>query len=95
MQDLRHEGEHLFLSGDITSVSAQQYRDRLESVLMQVSDQLYADFSAVGHVDTSVLALCLSLQRQAKQCGFKLHFCNVSSQMISIAESVGLGELFA
>lgn len=52
------------------------------------------DFSGVTHVDSSVVALMLSCQREAAQHQYRLHFSGLSQNISTLADLYGVDFLF-
>jgi len=76
------------LDGEITVETAASLLDELKP---RIADKLPAlDFSGVTQVDSSVLALMLSCQREAAQHNYSLHFSGLSQNITTLADLYGV-----
>lgn len=76
------------LDGEITVETVASLLNELKT---RIADKLPAlDFSGVTQVDSSVLALILSCQREAAQHQYRLHFSGVSSKIATLADLYGV-----
>ena len=76
------------LDGEITVETAATLLDELKP---HIADKLPAlDFSGVTQVDSSVLSLMLSCQREATQHNYHLHFSGLSGSITTLADLYGV-----
>ena len=76
------------LDGDITVASAAPILDELKP---HIADGLQTlDFSGVAQVDSSVLALIMSCQREAAQFNRRLHLTGISGNITTLADLYGV-----
>lgn len=76
------------LDGDITVASAALILDELKP---RIADGLQTlDFSGVTQVDSSVLALIMSCQREAAQFHRRLHLSGISGNITTLADLYGV-----
>lgn len=76
------------LDGDITVTSAALILDELKP---HIADGLQTlDFSGVTQVDSSVLALIMSCQREAAQFHRRLHLSGISGNITTLADLYGV-----
>lgn len=76
------------LDGEITVETAASLLDELKP---RIADKLPAlDFSGVTQVDSSVLALIMSCQREAAQHHYSLHFSGLSGNITTLADLYGV-----
>ena len=76
------------LGGDITVASAAPILDELKSQIAHGLQTL--DFSGVTQVDSSVLALIMSCQREAAQYQRRLHLTGISGNITTLADLYGV-----
>lgn len=81
------------LKGNITFATVQRLNEALSQQYAVIEDVLTVDFEEVDKVDSSALALCLSLLRNCQGAG-AVSFQNVPHNLQEIAASVGVAELF-
>jgi len=90
---IQYQNQTLTLSGELTFNTAQAVFDELKDISRTVTGDVVLDLSQVTKVDTAALAICTSFQ--ALLLGqAQLSFLHVPSDMLGIAESVGIGSLF-
>lgn len=76
------------LDGEISVETAATLLNELKP---HIANQLPTlDFSSVTQVDSSVLALMLSCQREAAQHNFRLHFSGLSRNITTLADLYGV-----
>ena len=76
------------LGGEITVETAASLLDELKPL---IADRLSAlNFSDVTQVDSSVLALIMSCQREAAQHNYSLHFSGLSGNITTLADLYGV-----
>lgn len=76
------------LDGEITVETVASLLNELKA---RIADKLPAlDFSGVTQVDSSVLALILSCQREAAQQHYRLHFSGLSHKITTLADLYGV-----
>jgi len=76
------------LDGEITVETAATLLNELKP---RIANQLPGlDFSDVTQVDSSVLALMLSCQREASQRHYRMHFSGLSRNITTLADLYGV-----
>lgn len=76
------------LDGEISVKTAAPLLNELKP---RIANQLTTlDFSGVTQVDSSVLALMLSCQREAAQHHYRLHFSGLSRNITTLADLYGV-----
>jgi len=76
------------LDGDVTVANAALILDELKP---KIADGLHMlDFSGVAQVDSSVLALIMSCQREAAQFHHRLHLSGLSGSITKLADLYGV-----
>ncbi len=90
---IEFENKKIAFIGDITFSSVQSLEDQILQHYPTISKTVVVDFANVGKVDTSALALCVSLQRRCEQ-GAAVYFENVPQCLLDIAASVGVEKIF-
>lgn len=76
------------LDGDITVANAASIQDELKP---KIADGLQLlDFSGVTQVDSSVLALIMSCQREAAQYQRRLHLSGLTGSVTTLADLYGV-----
>lgn len=76
------------LDGEISVETAATLLNELKP---HIANQLPTiDFSGVTQVDSSVLALMLSCQREAAQHNYRLHFFGLSRNITTLADLYGV-----
>ncbi|NQZ33176.1 MAG: STAS domain-containing protein [Oceanospirillaceae bacterium] len=88
-------GQSIQLSGDLVFASVQQLQTQSKSFKFVEGAAIHIDFTGVTKVDSAALALCVSLKREFERDNSKIHYDNVPTAMLSIAESVGMDQLFS
>lgn len=79
------------IAGDITFVNA---ASTITEITPHIAAKIPAlDFSGVGHVDSSALALILSCMREAQQQHYSLRFSGLPANIIILAELYGITPL--
>lgn len=91
---LSYEAQKLSFSGDIVFSTAQSLYASIAQIAFAPNNLFHIDFTKVHQVDSSAIALCLSLKRKSLDAHCEICFENVPLQLQSIAESVGVSELF-
>lgn len=79
------------IAGDITVANAASFFTEITPHIVAKISSL--DFSNVGHVDSSVLALILSCMREAQQQNYSLRFSGFPSNITTLAELYGITPL--
>lgn len=87
------ENSTISFSGSVVFSTVQKLQDQIKKAPITSSQGVLVDFSRVDQVDTSALALCLSIKR-LYQNSTELIFENVPQSLLDIAESVGVKQLF-
>lgn len=79
------------IAGDITVANAASFFTELTPHIVAKIPSL--DFSNVGHVDSSALALILSCMREAQQQRYSLRFSGLPANVLTLAELYGITAL--
>jgi phospholipid transport system transporter-binding protein len=85
----------LFLEGPLSfeSLPGVLERSRAYSARPDLPETLTIDFSKVGQVDSSAVALLLEWRREAARLGRALAFVNLPANLIALADLYGVTEL--
>jgi ABC-type transporter Mla MlaB component len=90
---IEFENQRIAFTGDITFPTVQSLEDQIMQQHSTITKILVVDFARAGKVDTSALALCLSMQRLCEQGGV-IRFENIPQCLFDIAASVGVEQIF-
>jgi ABC-type transporter Mla MlaB component len=90
---IEFEDQRIAFTGDITFPTVQSLEDQIMQQYSLITKTLVVDFARAGKVDTSALALCLSLQRLCVQDA-AICFENIPQCLLDIAASVGVEKIF-
>lgn len=85
----------LFLEGPLSFESLPEVLARSQAYGQRedLPDTLTIDFSKVGQVDSSAVALLLEWRREAARRGRALTFVNLPASLVALAELYGVSEL--
>ena len=88
---IRRDGERLLVSGALTLASVAADFAQGKAAIAEGARSV--DFSGVGELDSSALALLLAWLREAKRLGRELSFSNLPQGLTTIARLYGVAEL--
>lgn len=89
----RLEGDRLVLEGNINADTVPGLLEAGDQYLSQ--GLAVVDFGAVGHVDSSAIALALEWLRDARTGGHKLSFVNLPPAMLNLARLYDVSDFLA
>lgn len=92
---IENKAQSIHLSGEITFAQVQKLQQQSQGFEFAPGSEVVVDFLGVTKVDSSALALCVSLKRNLLQTKSVIRYCNVPPAMLAIAESVGVASLFS
>lgn len=87
------DNQTIAFTGDITFSTVQSLENQIAQKYSVIIESLTVDFALTAKVDTSALALCLSMQRRCQKMAV-IHFENIPQCLHDIAASVGVENIF-
>ena len=88
--EIKASSDQVSLSGRINYDTVNQ---ALAANIFQNTSSLNVDFSAVGHADSSALALMVHWLRESRQKNVQITFSHIPKKLVALAEMSSLREV--
>lgn len=84
----------VFVSGEVDIYTAQQFKDKLYSVVDNSSKDIVIDCSGLNYIDSTGLGIFVGALKKTKLAGRNIHLENIKDNIKKLFIITGLDKLF-